>query len=321
MSRVFIRNLIAGIVTGSALLAQTPAAAPPLPAFEVASIRPAPPIDPAKVAQGKLHVGMNVDGAQVDIGFYDLKTLIVTAFKVKAYQISGPDWLGTQRFDILAKIPEGVSKDQVPEMLQSLLAERFKMTYHRETKEQSVTALVVGKNGPKLKESPPDKPEAAPAPTDDKAMTVGTPDGPVKVTTDNKGVVMKGGKMGTAHMTMGPNGMHMEAEKMTMADFADMLSQFAGHTVVDLTGLKGNYQVAFDISMQDIQNVARRAGVAMPGPGAGEGASNSPAADAASDPGSSMLTTLEALGLKLENRKTPVDLIVIDHIEKTPTEN
>lgn len=74
------------------------------------------------------------------------------AYGVKPYQITGPDWLATMRFDIVAKMPEGSKKD-APKMLQALLEERFKLTTHRASAEHPVLALVVGKGGPKLKAS------------------------------------------------------------------------------------------------------------------------------------------------------------------------
>src|SRR5204863_5417152 len=89
--------------------------------FEVESVKPAEAITPAMITSGKLHVGMSVDGARVDIGFMSLADLIPLAFNMKPYQISGPDWMNAQRFDILAKLPEGATKEQVPEMLQALL--------------------------------------------------------------------------------------------------------------------------------------------------------------------------------------------------------
>ena len=111
----------------------------------------------AQAMSGKLHIGMKVDGARVDFGSMTIADLIVAAYKVKSFQVSGPDWIKTERWDIVAKLPEGSNKDQVPEMLQSLLADRFKLALHRDTKDQSVYALIVGKGGPKLKESPPDE--------------------------------------------------------------------------------------------------------------------------------------------------------------------
>src|SRR5579862_6624980 len=148
-----------------AVFAQAPAT-PPL-AFEVASIKPAGPLDPTAIAQGKIHIGMKVDGAICDIGSFSLKDLIRTAYEVKDYQITGADSLGSpldaQRFNIQATMPEGATEKQVPQMLQTLLADRFKLVVHRETRDHQVYALVVAKGGPKMKEAEPDPPPAEPA--------------------------------------------------------------------------------------------------------------------------------------------------------------
>ena len=96
-----------------------------------------------------------------------------------------------------------------------------------------------------------------------------------------------------------------------------------GRQVVDMTGLKGNYQVAVDLSIADLIANARAQGMDIPAPPRQTGAtSDSSAIPTASDPGGATIyTSVEALGLKLENRKAPVEQIVIDRIEKTPTEN
>ena len=112
------------------------------PAFEVASIKPSEPITPAMVASGKLHAGMKIDGKRVDIGNFALMQLICKAYDVKTYQVSGPSWLQAvglagQRFDIVANLPEGATKEQVPQMLQNLLAERFKLVMHQATRRSS----------------------------------------------------------------------------------------------------------------------------------------------------------------------------------------
>ena len=122
--RFFVATGVCVAFSAAALYAQTPAAAP---AFEVASIKPVDMPGPAQAASGKIHVGMKIDAARVDIGLFSLTDLICKAYDVKKFQVSGPDWLGTQRFDVIAKMPEGATKDQVPQMLQNLLAERFKL--------------------------------------------------------------------------------------------------------------------------------------------------------------------------------------------------
>ncbi len=194
-------------------------------------------------------------------------------------------------------------------------------------------ALVVGKNGPKLKDSPPDEPDPPADAKDSKGTTtINTGNGAVRITQSGNGegatAVVRNKETGTTKMSMGPNGtMHMEASKVTMAQFADLLSRFMDKPVVDMTDLKGTYQVAIDLSMEDLRGMARKAGMnipagAMAGPaGGGDGGRGAPA-EAASEPsGASIFQAVQQLGLKLDPRKSPIDLIVIDHLEKTPTEN
>lgn len=266
---------------------------------------------------------MKVDGAQVDIGALSLADLIRTAYKVKSFQISGPDWMTTQRWDILARIPNGASKDQVPEMLQALLAERFKLAIHRETKDHTEYALLVGKGGLKLKEAVAESPTPAPADAAaSDAATTGAGNGQMNVKADGKGGATISGPMGNIKVSPGPDGIHYEFGKMNMTAFAETLSQIANLPVVDMTELKGDYQVAFDIPMADLVNVARSAGFAIPGAPPGAGAADS-TANAASEPsgGNAIFNSVQKLGLKLEQRKAPMEIIVVDHLEKSPTDN
>src|SRR5580700_10363976 len=103
MFKLLSRGIAAGLLlTAGAAFGQTPAAAP---AFDVASVKLAGAIDPVKMMSGQVRIGMKVDGARVDIGFMSLSDLIGVAFRVKAYQITGPDWMSSQRFDIRATLP------------------------------------------------------------------------------------------------------------------------------------------------------------------------------------------------------------------------
>jgi uncharacterized protein (TIGR03435 family) len=316
------------VLAAGAAFGQTPAA--PL-AFEVASIKPAPPISPMTVASGKpIHAGMKIDASRVDIGYFGLLELIAKAYDVKGYQISGPDWITSftaqasgQKFDIIAKMPEGTTKEQVPEMLRTLLADRFKLTVHRETKEHSVYALVVGKGGPKMKEAEPlpiaptvaaDGGPAPPPSTGSSQVTVNVNAG--------KGATVSDGEGGKQTMTMAPDGksMRLENSRVTMARFAEGLTPMLDKPIVDMTGLKGYWQVTMDLPMEEIMAIAKKAGAMIPGGGGGGDASRAPA-DSASEPGGSIFATVQQLGLKLEPRKASLEQIVIDHVEKMPTEN
>ena len=126
---------------------------------------------------------------------------------------------------------------------------------------------------------------------------------------------------GTTKITPGPDGtMRMELSKLSMPQFADMLTSLLDRPVIDMTDLKGNYQITLDLTLETLANVARAAGIAFPALGARGGDPARPA-DASEPGGSSIFNSVQQLGLKLESRRAPVDFVVIDHIEKMPTEN
>ena len=126
---------------------------------------------------------------------------------------------------------------------------------------------------------------------------------------------------GTMKMSMSPDGqMRMEYSKVAMAQFADMLTRFVDRPVVDMTELKGNYQVAMDLAMADMLNIARAGGIALPALGARGG--NPAQLAQASDPSSNtVFNSVQQLGLRLDSRKAPVEFIVVDRAERSPTEN
>jgi uncharacterized protein (TIGR03435 family) len=348
-TRIAAGMLAVAATAGIALAQAAKPASSPL-SFEVASIKAAPPLDIAAIASGKLpHLGMSVDNDRVDIGGLPLLQLICMAYKVKPNQVAGnPEWLSAgmndNRFDILAKIPEGANKDQVPEMLQALLAERFKLAVHREKRDTPGYALVVGKGGPKLKEADPDPPAPAPAAvsaasSSGEASGTGRPgaakpagaNGEMSFGSGNDRVTVKQSKDGmvldsktTGRMRIMPRedgAIRMEFESMTMASFAAALSDMVGSPVVDMTELKGKYKVVFELHLDALM---AQQGMGMDGMGLNMGAEGAPGlpADSATDPsGNSFLASLQPLGLKLERRKLPYDFVVVEHVEKTPTEN
>ena len=208
------------------------------------------------------------------------------------------------QFDIDAKLPAGATEDQVPQMLQALLADRFKMTIRRENREQSVYELVVAKSGLKMTAKDPVDEAAAPLPPG--SQTLGTAQGPATVTwSGNRSTFSLAG----VKMTRSPNGMHVEMS--TIAALVGFLPEFVDRAVVDKTNLKGNYPIQFDISMDAMMSMK-----GPPGADGGTGAASAPG-------GMEYLfsTALEKLGLKLEERKDPIETIVVEHIERTPTEN
>src|SRR5262249_56711976 len=116
-----------GMLAAAAILV---AQNPPRSAFEVASIRPS-----VGTPQPGVVAGVRVDGSQVRATFLSVKDYIAAAYRLKLYQISGPDWIGTERFDVSATLPEGSTPGQLPEMLQALLTDRFQLKFHKEKKE------------------------------------------------------------------------------------------------------------------------------------------------------------------------------------------
>jgi uncharacterized protein (TIGR03435 family) len=159
-----------------------------------------------------------------------------------------------------------------------------------------------------------------------------TVNGPARVTinADGSSTINMGVKGTiTQRMDMQTQTLHMESSTVTMAGFADTLTNVlqmgggGGRQVVDMTELKGNYQVALEISLADIMAMARAQGMNVPASPAGGGTADGSAVPTASDPGggSTVYSSVQALGLKLEQRKAPVEQLVVDSVEKTPTEN
>ena len=123
------------------------------PEFEVASVKPSQP-----PTGGPFRVGTSGGPGSKDPTLwacenFSLSNLITMAYGIAHYQLSGPDWLGASMFDVTARVPEGATRDQFKLMLQNLLAERFKLTVHHESKDLPVYELAIAKGGPKLKES------------------------------------------------------------------------------------------------------------------------------------------------------------------------
>ncbi|HEV8415633.1 MAG TPA: TIGR03435 family protein [Bryobacteraceae bacterium] len=339
MQQILRRVAICLALTAMAAFAQT------RPAFEVATIKPSAPMDQAKMlaamqAGGKMPVGANIDSHRAEYLYLDLKTLLTYAYGVKPYQITGPDWMSMERFDIVAKMPEGSKKDDAPKMLQTLLEERFKLTTHRTSAEHPVLALVAGKGGPKLKASA-EKPVAIDesAPLKPGELKMDGPEGPVRATVDVRtgSSVIDMGLKGKMSYRLNPatQSFHIDFSMTTMSGFADMITQLfaqlggtGGRQVVDMTGIDGNYDASIELSLAELIAMARAAGADIPAgpPGGGGGGAggrgNAPAV--ASDPGgggSSLADAVQSMGLKLESRKATVDQFIVDHIEKTPTEN
>jgi uncharacterized protein (TIGR03435 family) len=145
----------------------------------------------------------------------------------------------------------------------------------------------------------------------------------VNATAGGRGAEVSDGQGGKQKMSMTPDGksMRLENSRMEIAAFAELLNPFVDRPVVDMTELKGFYQVWLEIPMSEVMALARKAGQIPAGVGGGEGGRGAPA-EAASDPtGGSIFNNVQQLGLKLEARKAPIAQIVIDRVEKLPSEN
>lgn len=268
------------------------------PAFEVASIHKS---DPRPSQTQAVSVGLHIDGAQIRVVSFSLRDFLGMAYRVKPYQIQGPDWIASERFDVSATLPAGSSTDLIPEMLQALLAERFQVKLHHEQKDFPVYALELGKGPLKLHELPPD-----PDVPEDKGVTNIAGGGSAQGISVNLG-------RGSAYSFANNR---FEATKLTMDSATRVLAQFLDRPVVDMTGLKGNYSFTLDVTDEDYRLMLIRAGV-------NAGVVLPPQALRLLEDGSpiSMFDALQKLGLKLDARKAPLDVLVIDEAQKTPTEN
>jgi uncharacterized protein (TIGR03435 family) len=289
-----MRTAILG--AASLLLVASTAFAQARPTFEVASIRPT-----GDTSVG-VRVGFQATGSQVRVTAMSIKDYLGIAYRLRPQQIEGPEWIAQARFDVSATIPDGAPASQVPEMLQTLLAERFQLKLHRETKELPVYVLGVGKTGAKLQPSAPD-PNAPAAP----AAAVN-----VSGTGNGAGVSIDMG--GGSSFTLGNN--QLQIRRMTTSGMADLLTRFVDRPVVDQTGVAGTYDLTLDLTADDYTAMLIRsainAGVALPPQAMRLLETASP--DTVSAP-------LSKFGLTFDARRAPLEVIVVDSLLKTPTEN
>ena len=282
----------AGILTAAGLAAQAPRDPAGTLAFEVASIKPNNSGDGRVMMQNQpgRYLATNVS----------LRLLIRNAYQLQDFQISGgPGWLGSDRFDINAKVPDefrtlgppppGSGPGPLALMIRALLAERFKLVVHNETKEAPIYALILarsdGKLGPQLKKSETDcnavfaagRGRGGPLP----------PPGPPQP-----------GERMPCGIRIGPGNMAVGGAPLSQA--ATSLGMFAGRVVLDRTGLTGDYD--FDLTWTPDQMPQRPPG----------------APDLPVDPnGPSLFTAVqEQLGLKLDSQRGPVEMLVVDRAEK-----
>ena len=193
-----------------------------------------------------------------------LLDVIEQAYGLRDYQISGPDWLKSERYDIQAKASITPKRQEYAQMLQSLLRDRFKFAAHQEEKVLPVYALVIAKNGPKLQTMKED-----------------------------------------GHNSSNSRRGHIDMQVGTMKGIANLLSRYTDRPVIDETGLTGAFKGELDWT-----------------PDENQASSADQPATAALDSGPSIFTALhEQWGLKLVPQKAPAEILIIDHVERIPTEN
>ncbi|MGD0499753.1 MAG: TIGR03435 family protein [Bryobacteraceae bacterium] len=279
-----VRFLGLGVaVCACVLLAQVPDRSV---SFEVASVKPAVP-GPGPMALGVRGGPGSSDPSRFTATNLTLLAIILQAYDVPSFRLSAPSWLSSERFNIAAKVPPGTTEDQFRVMLQNLLADRFKLVAHRESRQAPVYALVIDRGGLRMKESV----KRAPVETD-RGMSATGKDGFPIIPLGSKG------------LWRNFNGDHflIQARQETAADLAELLSEQLDRPVIDQTGLKAPYDFTLEFAPPEIS--------AAP-----------PADERESSASLSIFTAVKQLGLRLEPRKAPVEMVVVDSIHKTPTEN
>jgi uncharacterized protein (TIGR03435 family) len=266
------------------------------PEFEVASVKP------AEVKNSKLLLNMPSNVAMM-IGFeggpgskdpgrinyheVTLKLLLAHAYGFKPEQISGPDWINSERYTIIAKLAPSSTADQLRMMLQKLLTERFQITLHQELKEMSVYQLKVAKNGPKL--SPP---EIIPQHQTDEERIAANQKRAEAMMARMKARQEESARTGIRYPSRS-----FSLQSATLERFTEMLSSYVDRPVKNMTELKGNYSFRLEWSPDAVVNN----GEAL---------------------GPNLFSALqEQLGLRLEPTKDRIELLVIDKAVKVPISN
>jgi uncharacterized protein (TIGR03435 family) len=262
-----------------------------LPALAVAQVDKAAPrfevcdIQSSKITDPRQMKADFLPGGRLDVRGISMKMMLAYLFNVQENMVEGPGWMGSEYYDIICKAPPNSNDDQLVAMAQTMLAERFKLVAHTEKKPAPVWALVANKKGVKITEV--SAPGQDPGRLHDVICPMAAP---------------------APGRTEPPGWIHRECHGVTMADLARMIPQiapayFEGLPVVDLTELKGYYEFKLDWMARMAYNAAKDT-------------STSGGGDAVS-----IFDAVEKLGLRLEGRKYPMDMIVVDSIERMPVEN
>src|SRR5688572_5245970 len=261
--------------------------------FEVASIRPTPDDNAGS------RIGLRLTGSLAHYSGLTLKDYIGAAYNLDSPQVIAPDWANEQRYEISASLPAGATREQVPEMLQALLAERFQLKVHRESRQFPVYALVVSKGGLKIKGTPVDPN----APSLAASNTVGA--------ASSSGLVinMRGGTFAMADGKF-------EIRQLTMEDLVLALTRFSDRKTIDATGLTDRFDITLELTPEDFNLVYLRGLV-------NNGYTRSPQSLRTLDgaPANIIGRYLARTGLALEERRAPLEVVIVDSASRQPADN
>lgn len=258
--------------------------------FEVASVKPAVIPTSGGVYFGPARGGPGTsDPEQITWSYATLMDMLMTAYDLKSFQINGPSWISSERYNIIAKVPEKATREQAGVMWQNLLGERFGIVLHRESKDFQVQELMVAAGGHKLKDTTIEDPNA---------------EGPPKM---QNGVLTGRGFVTMIRMGSGGPSAHTVAKAQDLARLTALAGREVGRPVLDKTGLTGKY----DFELEFMPNIPAGQMLLPPGASLPE-----------SDPAPSLADALKKqLGLVLVPNKAKLDVLVIDKAEKVPTAN
>lgn len=265
------------------------------PQFEVATVRPTP-----VTGEPALNLSLMLGPSQVRITALPLRDIIALAYRIQPYQVIGPEWIQSTPFDISATLPAGTQAHQIPDMLQVLLAERFGLAAHREVREAPVYALVIGKPPLRLQRAR------------EAGTTTGTSAQAWTLSGNTSGLSTDRGGGSSYSFAIG----RFEGRKLTVQSLATELSRYSPRPIVDATGLTGEFDMSFEVSSEGYRQMLMRAAYnsGIPIPLQMLLQMDSAGVD-------HLLDAVEQLGLKLESRRMPVDVTLIDALRRTPTEN
>jgi uncharacterized protein (TIGR03435 family) len=284
--------------------------ADPPPSFEVASVKLSPPLDRANAPI----FGCSGGPGTADPGLYacryaTLQGLIIEAFGLMSFQLPYSASGDHSTYDIAAKVPPGATREQFKLMMQTLLAERFKLGFHYEKREAQVYELAIARTGLKMRASP-SEPVAEP-----KAMGGDQPKSAASPVRDEYGFPAPPATYRGTTMSFMRGIAHWVARGASMDQVAGILSRTLRTPVTDLTGLKGKYDFTLNFSSSSVgrpEGTLPSTAASPLGPGAALSDDSLP----------TIFAVLQAeLGLKLEQKKGSIEFFVIDHAEKRPVEN